>query len=88
MMLLLGAYPSEKDRLHQPVISGSMIEGSKHQMHCCTKVFHVYMFKQSRNTIGHRGDFKAEADVDTDGSPTRLPGSATQLHVQHVAGVL
>lgn len=54
-----------------------MLYKSKKQIHYSLKVFHVYMLKQSRNTIGHRGDFKAEADVDTDGSPTRLPGSAT-----------
>lgn len=76
-MMLLGAYPSEKDRVHQSVTTIFMIYRSTKQMHCYSKAFHVYVMMQSRNTIGHRGDFKAEADVDTDGSPTRLPGSAT-----------
>lgn len=87
-MMLLGAYPSEKDRLYQTVVIGFVMYRWKKRKHHSSKVFHVYMLKQSRKTIGHRGDFKAEADVDTDGSPTRLPGSARELHVQHVASVL
>jgi hypothetical protein len=47
------------------------------------------VLRESRkNTIGIANDFNAEADVDTDGSPTRSPGSGTWLHAQHVASVL
>jgi hypothetical protein len=35
------------------------------------------LLKRPKKHHRHRGDFKAEADVDTDGSPTRLPDSAT-----------
>lgn len=75
--MLLGAYPSEKDRVYSFVTTISMVYKLTKQMYCYSKAFHVYVLMQSRNTIGHRGDSKAEADVDTDGSPTRLPGLAT-----------
>ena len=49
----------------------------------------MFMFRGGQgNIIGIANVFKAEADVGTDGSPTRLPGSARELHAQHVASVL
>lgn len=58
-------------------------------VHVVPKVCRVYVLRESRkNTIGIANDFNAEADVGTDGSPTRLPGSGTWLHAQHVASVL
>jgi hypothetical protein len=50
---------------------------TKH-VHVVPKVCHVYVLRESRkSTIGIANDSNAEADVDTDGSPTRLPGLGT-----------